>query len=91
LLAHAQGDYEAARALYVESLALTRDIGQRWLLVPPLVGLAGVAVSHNHNAALAAQLAGAAEALRVALGMALGTAERGVWEATLAAAKETLG
>ena len=59
----AQSDYAAARKLYEESLTISRALGEQWVIAVGLVGL-GEVVAAQGAQAWAAQLWGAAEALR---------------------------
>jgi tetratricopeptide (TPR) repeat protein len=91
LVAHVQGNYVAARALYAESLAVSREAGDKMSPVLDLIGLAGVAAEMGEDMRQAAQLAGATEALRAAIGLAVEAFERGIYERTVAAAQTALG
>jgi len=83
-----QGDQAAARALYLESLA-HGGMSDRLAIAPSLEGLAGVAAAQG-ELAWAAQLWGAAQALREALGAPLPPVERADYERVVAAAREQL-
>ena len=74
-MAHEQGDDGRATALYEESLALRRELGDKHGLAECLEGLAGVAVAQR-QLEHAARLLGAAEALREATGAPLSPRER---------------
>ena len=91
MVAYGQGDYRAARAWFAESLALCREIGDKVFTVYDLIGLAGVAAEPGEDRRRAAQLAGAAEALRAATGLTLEPFDRGVYERAVAAAQASLG
>ena len=91
LVAHGQGDYAGARASYAEGLALCREIGDKVFIVYDLIGLAGVAAESGEDMRRAAQLAGAAEALRAAISMTLEPFERSIYERAVAAAQAGLG
>ena len=90
-MAYGQGDYAAARASYAESLTLCREIGDKMFIVYDLLGLAGVAAEPGEDMRRAAQLAGAAEALRAAIGLTVEPFERGIYERAVAAAQAALG
>src|SRR6266436_3462211 len=64
----AEGDYAAARTKYEESLVISRELGEKWIIAACLVGL-GEVVAAQRQLAWAAQIWGAAEALRDALGI----------------------
>jgi predicted ATPase/DNA-binding CsgD family transcriptional regulator len=85
-----QGDHVAARALYEESLAVARKIGDKWAIASSLKGLAGV-VATQGEPAWAAQLWGAAEALREVMGAPIPPVYRADYERAVAAARAQLG
>ncbi len=86
-----QGDATAAQALYEESLALSRELGEQWMIAACLVGL-GQVVAAQHKLAWAAQLWGAADALRDALGgVLIPPVELADYERSLSAARVHLG
>ncbi len=91
MVAQGQGDYAAARPLHAESLRLGREIDLKTEIVYAMIELAAVAVAHDRDAARAARLAGAAEALRGSSGYALEPDERGLYERTVAQARAALG
>lgn len=68
ILALHQGDFERAAGCHKESLILSREMGDRLGVQEGLEGLAGV-VTARGNYEQAARLFGAAEALRIALGL----------------------
>jgi hypothetical protein len=74
-VAYAQGDAGRATALYEESLALRRELGDKHGLAESLEGLAGMAVAQQ-QLERAARLLGAAAALREAIGAPLSPRER---------------
>lgn len=89
---------DAARALYEESLALRRKLGDHRGIAEGLEGLAGVAAAacgsaprrtewHRRGAERAARLFGAAEVLRVAIGTPLPPAARPAYDRAVAAAR----
>src|SRR5437763_12508447 len=86
----AEGDYAAAQALYEESLVLSGELGEKWLIASCLVGL-GEVVAAQHKLAWAAQLWGAADALRDALGVPIPPVELADYERSLSAARVHLG
>jgi len=65
-----EGDYPAARRQYEESLAISGELGETWMIARGLVGL-GVVVAAEHKLAWAVQLWGAAAALRDTLGVSI--------------------
>ncbi len=83
-----QGDQAAAYGLYQESLACGVT-SARLTIAPSLEGLAGVAAAQG-ELAWAAQLWGAAQALREAFGAPLPPVERADYERVVAAAREQL-
>ena len=86
----AEGDYPAAQELYEESLALLGELGERWMIARGLVGL-GEVVAAGHKLAWAAQLWGAADALRDALGIPIPPVELTEYERSLSATRVHLG
>lgn len=58
-----QGEHETAEIHYRESLQLAHEIEDKRGVVYALLGLAGIAVQHHHQAAQATRLAAAATAL----------------------------
>jgi ATP/maltotriose-dependent transcriptional regulator MalT len=86
----AQGDYAPAQALYEESLVLSRELGEQWVIAASLVGLGEVAAAQR-QLAWAAQLWGAAEALRDALGIPIQPVERADYERAVSSARVHLG
>ncbi len=78
-VAYRQGDAGRAGSLYGQGLALARDLGDRRLTAYGLEGLASVAAVQR-RAAHAAQLFGAAEALRETVGVPLAAAERAIYD-----------
>jgi len=86
----AQGDYDAARRLYEESLTISGELGEKWVIAVCLVGL-GEVVAAQQKLAWAAQLWGAADALRDALGIAIPPVELADYERSLSAARVHLG
>jgi hypothetical protein len=87
---HAQGDDERAMALYGESLALRRELGDKHGLAECLEGLAGVAVAQR-QLERAARLLGAAETLRESTGAPLSPGERVRYDRDVSAVRAGLG
>ncbi len=85
-----QGDRALARELYEESLALASEVGRKELVASSLEGLAGI-IADQGEAAWAVQLWGAAESLRIAMGIAIAPVELADYERAMAAAREKLG
>ena len=90
LVAERRGEVERVVGLAEEVLALGRELGSRTAVANVLERLARVARARG-DPGLAARLLGAAEALREALGQTPSIAERGDYEAQLAAVLEALG
>ncbi len=85
-----EGDHDRAKPRYEESLALAWALDERRLVAYGLEGMAAVA----HGAGRlrhAAQLYGAAEALRESIGAPLASSERVTLDRTVATVRETLG
>jgi ATP/maltotriose-dependent transcriptional regulator MalT len=85
-----EGDYAAARAFYEESLAIGRDVGDKLSIAFYLEGLADV-VAALGEPAWAAQLWGAAESMREALGTPIPPVYRAAYERSVAATCTQLG
>ncbi len=85
-----QGDLRAARSSYQESLALIQELGKEWLTPFNLEGLAGV-VAAQGEPRWAAQLLGAAEALREVIAVPLMPADRANYEQAVRVARAQLG
>jgi predicted ATPase/DNA-binding CsgD family transcriptional regulator len=86
----AEGDYAAARTQYEESLVISAELGEKWIIATCLVGL-GEVVAAQQKLAWAAQLWGAAEALRDALGIPIQPVERADYERAVSSARVHLG
>src|SRR5712691_9905300 len=86
----AEGDYATARGLYEESLVLSGELGEKWLIAACLVGL-GEVVAAQQKLAWAAQLWGSAEALRDAIGVPIPPIELADYERSLSATRVHLG
>jgi hypothetical protein len=87
---HAQGNYGAARAHWMESLAIHRERGSKGGIAKGLEGLAAVAVAQAQPER-AARLFGAAEGLREAMGAPLPPSDRAEYDRDVAAARTALG
>jgi tetratricopeptide (TPR) repeat protein len=85
-----EGDLEAARSCYVEALPALFALGNKVGLSFALDGMGAVAAKRGEWTR-AAQLAGAAEALRAAVGSELEPADRVMRARYLAAVRERLG
>jgi hypothetical protein len=87
-IAYAAGDEAAARAAYAESLPVHQRFENRWGIAVALEGCAALASQSQPASAL--RLAGAAAALRRAIGRPLPPAEQPVYERWLATARAAL-
>jgi predicted ATPase/DNA-binding CsgD family transcriptional regulator len=85
-----RGDLSVAYSSYQESLALAQKPGEEWLTPFKLEGLAGVVAAQGAYR-WAAQLWGAAEALREALAVPLFPADRAGYEQAVRRASAQLG
>src|SRR5205085_2632022 len=81
-----QGDYAAAKALFLECLAIVRTLDDKEFMASDLEALAGV-VSVQGNPIWAAQLWGAAETLRKAIGAPIAPVNRARYESLVAVAR----
>ena len=81
-----QGDYPAAKALFEESLEIVSELGDKEFMASDLEALAGV-ISVQGNPAWAAQLWGAAEALRKTIDAPIAPVNRATYESLVAAAR----
>jgi predicted ATPase/DNA-binding CsgD family transcriptional regulator len=88
-IAAAQGDLEAARTCYQEGFSLTSKYSD-WLMAVILEGLAAV-VAEQGSPAWAAQLWGAAEALRERLGAPMQPLFRSAYDQAVAGVRSVLG
>jgi DNA-binding CsgD family transcriptional regulator len=85
----AQGEKSVARAFYEESLTLARELNHLWLTASCLEGWAAL-VAEQGQFTWAAQLWGAAESLRITIGVPLPAVERADYERAVAAARAAL-
>src|SRR5207248_1733664 len=85
-----QGELAAARNSYQESLALTRELGEQFIAPFNLEGLAGL-IAAQGELRWAAQLWGAAEALREVTAVPLPPADRAAYEQAVRVARAQLG
>jgi DNA-binding CsgD family transcriptional regulator len=76
--------------LYEESLTISGELGEKWVIAMGLVGL-GEVVAAQRKLAWAAQLWGAADTLRDAIGVPIPPIELADYERTLSAARVHLG
>jgi non-specific serine/threonine protein kinase len=90
LLALDRGQYDRAGSLFTECLSTARAFESRWIMGTLLDGMAGVAAGTG-QAERAALLAGAAEALRVALGTPRRPAHESLHNRCVASAMSALG
>jgi non-specific serine/threonine protein kinase len=90
MAAHQQGEYSRAVALLAESLRLGRDIGARDLVAEGLESLAWVAAARGQPQR-AAQMGGAAQALREVLGVPLPAEQRAGHDQAVQAMRAALG
>ena len=81
-----QGDYAAAKVLFEESFAIVRGLDDKEFMASDLEALAGV-VYVQGNPTWAAQLWGAAETLRKAIGAPIAPVNRARYESLVAAAR----
>jgi predicted ATPase/DNA-binding SARP family transcriptional activator len=88
-VARLEGDHEEARALCQESLVIWRDLSDKRGIAECLETLAHIA-SAQKQAERAAQLLGAAEALREAIGSPLPPAERSDYDRSVSAIRAAL-
>jgi len=85
-----RGELSAARRCYQQSLALNQQVGEKWMTPFNLEGLAGV-VATQGALRWAAQLWGAAEALREAIDVPRLPVDRVGYEQAVGAARAQLG
>ena len=89
-MAQGQGDLAGARALYEESLTISRHLGDQGGIAEGLDGLACVARGQS-QLSRAARLGGAASALRESIGSPQTPAEQETTDKTMGAVREALG
>jgi len=85
-----RGDPRQAVTLYQETLAQVRALGDRWLIVEVVIGLADLA-GLTGQPERAARLFGAAEALREEIGFTLYAHQLDIHDASVAAVRQRLG
>jgi non-specific serine/threonine protein kinase len=85
-VAFLQGEMDTARARWADSLAIYRDTGERWGTARCLEAFAALAAERG-DAVRAARIAGAAEAVREALGRLTHADESGIYAARVSAAR----
>jgi tetratricopeptide (TPR) repeat protein len=88
-VAFAQGDFAEARSFFLESLGIAKELGDRLGSTSCLEGLAGVYALQGEPAR-AAQLLGAADALRKALNAPVQSADRADYERFVAGARAAM-
>ncbi len=89
-----QHDWAAAHVLYEESLTVATEVGNKFVIASCLEGLAGVVAAGRASLAhalWAAQLWGAAEALRDTMGAPIPPVERTTYEGRVAVARNSIG
>jgi tetratricopeptide (TPR) repeat protein len=89
-LSHYQDDFETARTLHEESLTLRREVGDKWGISHSLVSFAALFAAQGQPAR-AAQLWGAAEALREQIHIPLMPGFRDEYERMVAGARNQAG
>lgn len=89
-IAFSQGDYEKARQLYEESLVMLRKLNHMWIIATCLEGLALTTAAHA-QLTRAAQLWGAAHALREAMGSPVPPVISHVYEQAKAVLRDQIG
>ena len=93
-VAAVQQDWARARALYKESLQEAKAVDDTFEIASCLEGMAGVVAAEGAslaNVLWAAQLWGAAEALRETMGAPIPLVERATYEERVAAARNSIG
>jgi DNA-binding CsgD family transcriptional regulator len=85
-----EGDYAAAQMLFEQSLEISCELNEQWVASVYLLVL-GEVVAAQQKLAWAAQLWGAAEALRDAFDVPIPLAQRADYERSLSAARVYLG
>jgi predicted ATPase/class 3 adenylate cyclase/DNA-binding CsgD family transcriptional regulator len=89
-VATVQQDYAHSQALYEQGVKVARESGDKLTIIPGLEGLAATVAAQGEHA-WAAQLWGAAEALREAIGAPLPLVERALYHRAVAAARTQFG
>jgi hypothetical protein len=90
-VAHVAGDEDRASTCFKEALVIQRDVSKGlWEIAACLEGLASVAIGQG-EAGRAAQLWGAAEAIREQIGAPLSPADRTAYDADVARSRTMLG
>jgi predicted ATPase/DNA-binding CsgD family transcriptional regulator len=93
-VAAVQHDWVRARMLYEESLTQAQEVSDKFQIASCLEGVAGITAAGGASLAhvlWAAQLWGAAEALRETMGAPLPPVERATYEERVAAARGSIG
>ena len=85
-----EADYATAQAFYEQSLAISCELSEPWVAAVFLVAL-GEVVAAQRQLAWAAQLWGAAEAMRDAAGVPIPLAQRADYERSVSAARVHVG
>lgn len=85
-----RGNLRVARSSYQESLAITQELGEKWITTFNLEGLASI-VARQGEFKWAAQLWGAAEALREGMAFPLPPADCAGYEKAVAITRTKLG
>jgi len=85
-----EGDYAAAQTPFEQSLAISCELSEQWVAAVCLVQL-GEVVAAQRQLAWAAQLWGAAEALRDVFGVPIPLVQRAEYERSVSAARVHLG
>jgi predicted ATPase/DNA-binding CsgD family transcriptional regulator len=85
-----EGDYAAAQTLFEQCLAISGELGEKWVAAVYLVEL-GEVVAAQHQFAWAAQLWGASESLRDAIGIPIPSVELADYERSVSSARVHLG
>jgi predicted ATPase/DNA-binding CsgD family transcriptional regulator len=85
-----EGDYAAAQTFFEQSLMISCELNEKWVASVYLVVL-GEVVAAQQKLAWAAQLWGAAEALRDAFSVPIPLAQRAEYERSISAARVHLG
>src|SRR2546429_3468453 len=86
----AEADYAAARTRYEEGLEISGALGEKWISATCLLGL-GEVVAAQRQLVWAAQLWGAADVLRHAIGVPIPPLELADYQRSLSAARVHLG